>query len=115
MATNSGFGWWQSIHDTGKGKIECGGEYLMDTFGIDPRSGSQLENYAPEFRPDSSGLARAEIWVPIAQSRGTLLRASHYTAIVGDLEYSSIRPLIDWLDYNGYAVVTKATKECRYQ
>ncbi|OSJ19937.1 NYN domain-containing protein, partial [Bradyrhizobium canariense] len=23
----------------------------------------------------------------------------------------SIRPLIDWLDYNGYTVVTKATKE----
>jgi uncharacterized LabA/DUF88 family protein len=53
--------------------------------------------------------------VPIAQSRGTLLRASHYTAIVEYLEYLSIRPLIDWLDYNGYAVVTKATKECRYQ
>ena len=28
-----------------------------------------------------------------------------------DQEYSSIRPLIDWLDYNGYTVVTKATKE----
>ena len=42
------------------------------------------------------------------QSRGTLLRAFYYTAII---EYSSIRPLIDWLDYNGYTVVTKATKE----
>jgi uncharacterized LabA/DUF88 family protein len=41
------------------------------------------------------------------QSRGTLLRAFYYT----DQEFSSIRPLIDWLDYNGYAVVTKATKE----
>ena len=45
------------------------------------------------------------------QSRGTLLRAIYYTAIIEDQEYSSIRPLIDWLDYNGYAVVTKATKE----
>src|SRR5438046_3269305 len=45
------------------------------------------------------------------QSRGTLLRAFYYTAIIEDQEYSSIRPLIDWLDYNGYAVVTKATKE----
>ncbi|WP_027516313.1 NYN domain-containing protein [Bradyrhizobium sp. WSM1417] len=45
------------------------------------------------------------------QSRGTLLRAFYYTAIIGDQEYSSIRPLIDWLDYNGYTVVTKATKE----
>ncbi len=45
------------------------------------------------------------------QSRGTLLRATYYTAIIEDQEYSSIRPLIDWLDYNGYTVVTKATKE----
>ena len=45
------------------------------------------------------------------QSRGNLLRAFYYTAVIEDQEYSSIRPLIDWLDYNGYAVVTKATKE----
>ena len=45
------------------------------------------------------------------QSQGTLLRAFYYTAVVEDLEYSPIRPLIDWLDYNGYTVVTKATKE----
>jgi len=45
------------------------------------------------------------------QSRGTLLRAFYYTAIIEDQEYSSIRPLIDWLDYNGYTVVTKAMKE----
>jgi uncharacterized LabA/DUF88 family protein len=45
------------------------------------------------------------------QSRGTLLRAIYYTAVIEDQEYSSIRPLIDWLDYNGYTVVTKATKE----
>lgn len=45
------------------------------------------------------------------QTYGTLLRAFYYTAIIEDQEYSSIRPLIDWLDYNGYTVVTKATKE----
>jgi uncharacterized LabA/DUF88 family protein len=45
------------------------------------------------------------------QSRGYLLRAFYYTAVFEDQEYSSIRPLIDWLDYNGYSVVTKATKE----
>ena len=45
------------------------------------------------------------------QSRGTLLRAFYYTAIIEDQEYSSIRPLIDWLDYNGFTVVTKLTKE----
>src|SRR5476649_1768391 len=45
------------------------------------------------------------------RSRGYLLRAFYYTAVIEDQEYSSIRPLIDWLDYNGYSVVTKATKE----
>ena len=45
------------------------------------------------------------------QSKAYLLRAYYYTALVEDQEYSSIRPLIDWLDYNGYTVVTKATKE----
>ncbi|MGY4473424.1 LabA-like NYN domain-containing protein [Bradyrhizobium sp. USDA 3364] len=43
--------------------------------------------------------------------RGPLLRAFYYTTIAEDQEYSSIRPLIDWLNYNGYTVVTKATKE----
>jgi uncharacterized LabA/DUF88 family protein len=45
------------------------------------------------------------------QGRGELLRAFYYTAIVEDQEFSSIRPLVDWLDYNGFTVVTKATKE----
>jgi uncharacterized LabA/DUF88 family protein len=45
------------------------------------------------------------------QKWGTLVRASYYTAIIADQEYSSIRTLIDWLNYNGYTVVTKATKE----
>ncbi|WP_426531533.1 NYN domain-containing protein [Bradyrhizobium sp. McL0615] len=45
------------------------------------------------------------------QSRGVLLRAYYYTAVIGDQEYTSIRPLLDWLDYNGYTVVTKETKE----
>jgi uncharacterized LabA/DUF88 family protein len=45
------------------------------------------------------------------QSRGTVLRAFYYTAVVEDQEYTAIRPLIDWLDYNGYTVVTKAAKE----
>jgi len=33
------------------------------------------------------------------------------TAMMEDQDYSSVRPLVDWLDYNGYTVVTKATKE----
>ncbi|AXV14828.1 NYN domain-containing protein [Neorhizobium sp. SOG26] len=45
------------------------------------------------------------------QKRGYLLRAYYYTALIEDQEYSSIRPLIDWLDYNGYKVITKPAKE----
>ena len=45
------------------------------------------------------------------ESRGRLVRAFFYTALVEDQEYSPIRPLIDWLDYNGYTMVTKPTKE----
>lgn len=47
----------------------------------------------------------------IFSKRGSLVRAFYYTALVEDQEYSPIRPLIDWLDYNGYAMVTKPTKE----
>ena len=44
------------------------------------------------------------------QSHGTLVRAFYYIAIAEDQEYSPLRPLIDWLGYNAYRVVTKATK-----
>ncbi|NUB05764.1 NYN domain-containing protein [Azospirillum sp. Vi22] len=44
-------------------------------------------------------------------SEGRLVRAFYYTALVEDQEYSPIRPLVDWLDYNGYTMVTKPTKE----
>jgi uncharacterized LabA/DUF88 family protein len=44
-------------------------------------------------------------------SRGTLMRAFYYTTMIEDQETSSIRPLVDWLSYNGYTVVTKAPKE----
>jgi len=42
---------------------------------------------------------------------GYLVRAFYYTALVEDQDYSPIRPLVDWLDYNGYTMVTKPTKE----
>jgi uncharacterized LabA/DUF88 family protein len=45
------------------------------------------------------------------QGRGRLVRAFYYIAVQESREYSSIRPLIDWLDYNGYTVVTKPAKE----
>ena len=43
--------------------------------------------------------------------RGRLVRAFYYTALIENEEYSPIRPLVDCLDYNGYAMVTKPTKE----
>jgi uncharacterized LabA/DUF88 family protein len=44
-------------------------------------------------------------------SKGRLIRAFYYTALLEDQEYSPIRPLVDWLDYNGYTLVTKPAKE----
>jgi uncharacterized LabA/DUF88 family protein len=44
-------------------------------------------------------------------AKGRLIRAFYYTALVEDQEYSPLRPLVDWLDYNGYTMVTKPTKE----
>jgi uncharacterized LabA/DUF88 family protein len=43
--------------------------------------------------------------------RGTLFRAFYCTPLMDDLEYCAVRPLVDWLDYNGYMVVTKPAKE----
>lgn len=44
-------------------------------------------------------------------NKARLIRAFYYTALVENEEYSPIRPLVDWLDYNGYSMVTKPTKE----
>jgi uncharacterized LabA/DUF88 family protein len=44
-------------------------------------------------------------------SKAHLIRAFYYTALLEDQEYSPIRPLVDWLDYNGYSLVTKPAKE----
>lgn len=43
--------------------------------------------------------------------RGRLLRAIYYTALPENDDYSYLRPLIDWLNYNGYTTVTKIAKE----
>ncbi len=43
--------------------------------------------------------------------KGRLLRAFYYTALMENEEYSPLRPLVDWLDYNGYTMVTKPVKE----
>lgn len=43
--------------------------------------------------------------------RGRLIRAFYYTTLMENDDYSPLRPLIDWLDYNGFTMVTKPTKE----
>ena len=45
------------------------------------------------------------------QEQCRLIRAFYYTALIVDQEYSPLRPLVDWLDYNGFTMVTKPTKE----
>jgi len=45
------------------------------------------------------------------RQKAQLVRPHYYTAVVVGQEYSCSRPLIDWLDYNGFAVVTKPAKE----
>ncbi len=46
-----------------------------------------------------------------AGKQGRLIRAYYYTALIEDQDYSPLRPLVDWLDYNGYTMVTKQAKE----
>ena len=43
--------------------------------------------------------------------KGVLVRAYYYTALLEDREFSPLRPLVDWLDYNGYTLVTKPARE----
>ncbi len=47
----------------------------------------------------------------IFKKEGKLIRAMYYTALVEDQKNSPIRSLVDWLDYNGFTMVTKPAKE----
>lgn len=47
-------------------------------------------------------------WV---KSQGQLVRAFYYTAMIEGEEHNPVRPLVDWLAYHGYSVVTKPAKE----
>ena len=42
--------------------------------------------------------------------QGRLVRSYYYTAIVEGEEFSPVRPLVDWLDYNGFTVMTKPVR-----
>jgi uncharacterized LabA/DUF88 family protein len=46
----------------------------------------------------------------VFRQQSRLIRASYYTAVIEGEEFSSIRPLVDWLGYNGFSVVTKPVK-----
>lgn len=45
------------------------------------------------------------------ERRGRLVRANYYTALSEGEDYTPIRPLVDWLAYNGFTVVTKPARE----
>ena len=45
------------------------------------------------------------------KKRGRLIRANYYTALLETEDYTPLRPLVDWLAYNGFNVVTKPAKE----
>ncbi len=51
----------------------------------------------------------------LAKSRAAsrLVRAYYFTSMQEDRDqdYSPLRPLVDWLDYNGYSMVTKLARE----
>lgn len=44
------------------------------------------------------------------REKAVLVRAYYYTAVVEGEEFSPIRPLVDWLGYNGFQMVTKPVK-----
>jgi uncharacterized LabA/DUF88 family protein len=41
------------------------------------------------------------------ETRGPLLRSYYYTTVSSDVDHQVTRPLIDWLDYNGFTVIAK--------
>jgi uncharacterized LabA/DUF88 family protein len=45
------------------------------------------------------------------RKRGRLVRANYYTALVEDQDFSPLKKMVDWLDYNGFTIITKSAKE----
>jgi len=45
------------------------------------------------------------------RKRTQVLRAYYYSALLDTEEYSPLKPLTDWLAYNGFSLVTKAARE----
>ena len=47
----------------------------------------------------------------VFSGKARLIRALYYTVLPEDQDYSPVRPLIDWLGYNGFTVVTKPARD----
>jgi uncharacterized LabA/DUF88 family protein len=45
------------------------------------------------------------------RKRGRLIRANYYTALLEHEDFNPLRPLVDWLAYNGFKVISKPAKE----
>ena len=45
------------------------------------------------------------------RSKTNVIRAYYYSAVLETEEYSPLKPLTDWLAYNGYTLVTKPARE----
>lgn len=69
--------------------------------GANLHSAARALNFEVDFK-----LLRQEF-----ERRGRLVRAYYYTALLEGEDYTPIRPLVDWLAYNGFAVVTKPARE----
>jgi uncharacterized LabA/DUF88 family protein len=68
--------------------------------------GANLHSTARALNADLDFRKLLEMW----RGRGRLVRAYYYTAVVEGEEFSPVKPLIDWLDYNGFSVVTKPAR-----
>ena len=78
------------------------------------RSGRRVHRRCQSVSGREGARVRHRLQAPAAdawQSDCRFVRAYYYTALLDEQEYSPIRPLVDWLDYNGYTMVTKPLKE----
>lgn len=67
--------------------------------------------------PDLHGIARStgvdidfKKLKSFFQDRTHLVRAFYYTTVVVQDQHATIKPLVDWLEYNGFTLVTKPAK-----
>ena len=69
--------------------------------GANLYAASRLLDFEVDFR-----LLRQEF-----SRRGKLVRIGYYNSVLEGEEFTPLRPLLDWLDYNGFRVVTRPMRE----